>query len=107
MYKFHYDYIKPKYQEKATLLFTDTDSLCYHIQTKDIYKDMDDDKHLFDRSGYEMDGYRKQDNINKKVIGKFKDETDGVPIVEFVGLRSKMYSILLDTGKEKKTGKGI
>jgi|GEM_PF-1267341 len=107
MYKFHYDYIKPKYQEKATLLFTDTDSLCYHIHTEDIYKDMNDDKHLFDRSGYEMDGYRQKDNTNKKVVGKFKDETDGVPIVEFVGLRSKMYSILLDNGKEKKTGKGI
>ena len=36
-----------------------------------------------------------------------KDETDGVPIIEFVGLRSKMYSLLLDNGKEKKTGKGI
>jgi hypothetical protein len=107
MYQFHYDYIKPKYGSKATLLFTDTDSLCYHIQTNDIYKDMDDSKELFDRSGYEMDGYRKQDNLNKKVIGKFKDETDGVPIVEFVGLRAKMYSILLDNGKEKKTGKGI
>ena len=107
MYQFHYDYIKPKYGDKATLLFTDTDSLCYKIETADIYKDMDDNKGLFDRSGYEMDGFRKQDNLNKKVIGKFKDETDGVPIVEFVGLRAKMYSILLDTKKEKKTGKGI
>ena len=71
MYQFHYDYIKPKYGDKATLLFTDTDSLCYHIQTEDIYKDMDDNKTLFDRSGYEMDMYRKQDNSNKKVLGKF------------------------------------
>ena len=68
---------------------------------------MDDDKHLFDRSDYDMDGYRQKDNMNKQVIGMFKDETSGVPIVEFVGLRSKMYSILLDTKKEKKTGKGI
>ena len=68
---------------------------------------MYDDKHLFDRSDYEMDGYRSQDNTNKKVIGKFKDECPNSPIVEFVGLRAKMYSILLDTKKEKKTGKGI
>jgi hypothetical protein len=40
MYQFHYDYILPKYQDKQQLLFTDTDSLCYHIQTEDLYKDM-------------------------------------------------------------------
>ena len=46
-------------------------------------------------------------NENKKVIGKFKDEMGGLPIVEWVGLRAKMYSILTKDGKEKKTGKGI
>ena len=107
MYQFHYDYIKPKYGDKATLLFTDTDSLCYHIQTEDVYKDFDDNKELFDRCDYNLDGYRSQENSNKKVIGKFKDETNGVPIAEFVGLRAKMYSILLENNKEKKTGKGI
>ena len=107
MYKFHYDYILAKYQEKAKLLFTDTDSLCYHIETEDIYQDMHNDSHLFDRSGYSLDGFRSQDNMNKKVIGKFKDETDGVPIVEFVGLRSKMYSLSFGGDKEKKVGKGI
>jgi hypothetical protein len=107
MYQFHYDYILPKYQDKQQLLFTDTDSLCYHIQTEDLYKDMKEDKELFDMSGYNMDGYRSCDNTNKKVIGKFKDETDGEPIHEFCGLRSKMYSIKLDNGKEKKTGKGV
>jgi hypothetical protein len=107
MYQFHYDYILPKYGDKQQLLFTDTDSLCYHIQTEDLYKDMSEDKDLFDMSGYNMDGYRSCDNSNKKVIGKFKDETDGNPIVEFCGLRSKMYSIKLDNGTEKKTGKGV
>ena len=107
MYDFHYEYIVPKYGDKATLLFTDTDSLCYHIKTNDMYQDMREDKHLFDQSGYSGEGFRSVENSNKKVIGKFKDETDGVPIVEFCGLRSKMYSILLETRKEKKTGKGI
>ena len=107
MYKFHYDYMKPKYGVNATLLFTDTDSLCYNVNTHDMYKDMDDDKNLFDRSGYNGEGLRSCDKTNAKVIGKFKDETDGVPIVEFCGLRSKMYSILLENEKEKKTGKGI
>ena len=107
MYKFHYDYIKPKYGADATLLFTDTDSLCYCVKTDDMYKDMDEDKHLFDRSGYNGEGLRSCDKKNAKIIGKFKDETDGIPIVEFCGLRSKMYSILLENNKEKKTGKGI
>jgi hypothetical protein len=107
MYKFHYDYYKPKYGDNATLLFTDTDSLCYHVKTEDVYKDMKEDIHLFDQSDYSLEGFRSVDNTNKKVIGKFKDETSGIPIVEFVGLRSKMYSILLEGGKEKKTGKGV
>lgn len=107
MYQFHYEYIKPKYGDNVTLLFTDTDSLCYHVKCDDMYKDMHEDAHLFDQSEYHGDGYRVQNNFNKKVIGKFKDETEGTPIVEFCGLRSKMYSILLDNDKEKKTGKGI
>ena len=43
----------------------------------------------------------------KKVIGKFKDEAAGVPICEFVGLRSKMYSYIKDNQKEERTAKGI
>ena len=120
MYKFHYDYIKPKYGDKATLLFTDTDSLCYHIKTEDVYRDMKEDSHLFDLSEFGGEGYMSQDNTNKKVLGMFKPETKHYIIKEFCGLRSKMYSLLLDTlmkvqaGKdkykyiiEKKTGKGI
>jgi hypothetical protein len=107
MYQFHYDFIKPKYNEKATLLFTDTDSLTYHIETEDLYKDMKENKELFDFSDYNGEGFLSKDNTNKKVIGKFKDETEGKPIVEFCGLRSKMYSVKLDNGKEKKTGKEI
>ena len=40
MYRFHYDYVKPKYGDNANLLFTDTDSLCYEIRTKDFFKDI-------------------------------------------------------------------
>ena len=106
MYDFHYNYIKHKYGNKAKLLFTDTDSLTYEIETKDAYKDFFKDKSKFDNSDYpENSPYF---NItNKKVIGKFKDEAAGVPVVEFVGLRSKMYSYMKDNDKGGKTAKGI
>ena len=104
MYDFHYEYIRTKY-DHADLLFTDTDSLCYHIRTEDIYKDMQSDAAFFDTSDYPPDHFL-HSTANKKVLGKMKDETAGVAVSEFVGLRSKMYSLLYG-GKEKKTAKGI
>ena len=93
MYDFHYNYILKKYPH-AQLLFTDTDSLCYRIETEDIYSDFLRDRELFDNSDYPSHSkfYFAE---NKKVIGKFKDETAGVTIREFIGLKSKMYSISL------------
>ena len=73
LYEFYYDYIKEKYPE-AKLLFTDTDSLCYDIPTKDIYKDMEQDAHLFDTSYYPKNHFL-HSTTNKKVLGKMKDET--------------------------------
>ena len=88
MYDFHYNYIKSKYGDKAKLLFTDTDSLTYEIKTKDVYQDFLNDKDRFDNSDYQENSPY-FDKTNKKVIGKFKDETCGIPITEFIGLRSK------------------
>ena len=106
MYDFHYNYIKHKYGNKAKLLFTDTDSLTYEIETKDAYKDFFKDKSKFDNSDYpENSPYFNK--TNKKVIGKFKDEAAGVPVVEFIGLRSKMYSYIKDNDEGGKTAKGI
>ena len=39
MYEFHYKYIGVKYGSNAKLLFTDTDSLVYQIETDDVYED--------------------------------------------------------------------
>ena len=109
MYDFHYNHIKKTYGSLAQLLFTDTDSLCYCIETDDIYADMLQHKHLFDTSEY--DTKHPLYNIeNKKILGKMKDETKGIPIEEFVGLKSKMYSLIYkEKGQiiEKKTAKGI
>ena len=106
MYDFHYEYIKKKYHDRAKLLFTDTDSLTYEIEAEDIYNDFWTDKDMFDNSDYpESSPY--YCNANKKIIGKFKDEACGIPITEFVGLKSKMYSYVKDNEKGEKIAKGI
>ena len=109
MYDFHYRYIKPKYGNHAKLLFTDTDSFLYEIQTEDFYKDIAGDvKDRFDTSDY-PEGHPSgiPTGINKKVLGMFKDEAAGKVIKEFVGLRAKLYSYKMDEGKENKRCKGI
>ena len=109
MFDFHYNYIKPKYGNKAKLLFTDTDSFIYEIQTEDFYKDISGDvKDRFDTSDYPKNHPSGiPTGINKKVLGMFKDEAAGKNIKEFVGLRSKLYSYKMEEGKENKRCKGV
>ena len=95
MYDFHYNFIKKKYGDRAKLLFTDTDSLCYIIQTDDVYEDLYNHKDMFDNSDYSKSSKFYFDE-NKKVIGKMKDEAAGNPITSFVGFKSKMYSYLVE-----------
>ena len=109
MYEFHYNYIKKKYGDKAKLLFTDTDSLMYEIQTEDFYKDISADvKHRFDTSDYPPNHPSGiPSGFNKKVLGVFKDEVKGKVIDEFVGLRAKLYSYRMFEGKQSKKCKGV
>jgi hypothetical protein len=105
MFRFPYDVIREKYGDKAKLLFTDTDSLCYHIETPDVYADMGQMASHFDTSDYPEE-HPLYSKVNKKVVGKFKDETNSFPISEPVGLNSKMYCFTVgDT--TKRTAKGI
>ena len=109
MFDFHYNYIKPKYGNNAKLLFTDTDSLFYEIQTGDFYKDIAGDvKDKFDTSDYpENHPSGIPTGINKKVLGMMKDEAAGKNIKEYVGLRSKLYSFIMEDGGESKKCKGV
>ena len=109
MYDFHYNYIKPKYEEKAKLLFTDTDSFMYEIETEDFYKDISKDVwDRFDTSNYpENHPSGIPIGINEKVLGMFKDEAAGKIIKEFVGLRAKLYSFIMEDGEENKKCKGV
>lgn len=98
MYQFYYNILKKKYGIKVKLLGTDTDSLIILIETEDVYEDMKNNIEHYDTSDYKIDWMPQE---NKKVPGLFKDEYLGVPIREFVGLRSKMYALRTDL-KEKK-----
>ena len=111
MYDYHYNTIKKQYKDRAVLMFTDTDSLTYEIKTDDIYKDMEKDKNLYDFSEY-PENHPLYGICNKKVIGKFKDETGDKIIKRFVGVRSKVYAIETETPitlklEESKKLKGI
>ena len=107
MYQFYYDVLKARYKDKVRLLYTDTDSLLIEIETEDINKDLIDMADHFDFSDYPMDHPvrmalgEERVNKNKKIPGLFKDECNGRTIVEFIGLRPKMYSILMEEDDRK------
>ena len=94
MYEFWYDYVKPKWGDRAKLLFTNTDSFCIQIQMEDVYKDIAQDvDEWFDTSNYPKDHpSRIKTGVNKMVPGKMKDELAGKQVQEFCSLNAKTYS---------------
>ena len=90
----------------AKLSFTDTDSLVYEINSEDVYGQCFEDRGLFDFSGYPIDS-KYYDSTNKKVLGKMKDEFNGVKLIEFVGLKSKMYSLISVDDRDVNKAKGM
>ena len=85
MYRFWYDYIGPKYGDKAKLCYTDTDSFIINIKTEDFFEDISNDVEKW----FDTSNYNKKDKIplpigkNKKVPGLFKDELGGKIITEY------------------------
>ena len=75
MYKFWYDYFKPKYGDKAKLCYTDTDSFIIYIITEDFFEDISNDvESWYDTSNYDKKFKRLLlIGKNKKVIGLLKD----------------------------------
>ena len=106
MYEFHYDYIKNKHDNKSKLLFTYTDSLMYEIRTENVYEDFSGNKETFDFSNYSTKS-KYYDDSKKLFIGKMKDETGGVAIAEFVGLKKRVYLFLVDDNSEHKKANGV
>jgi hypothetical protein len=105
LYDFHYNIMKPKYGDNIQLLMTDTDSFVYQIKTKDFYEDMKGMKEHYDMSQYSKESGL-YDGENKKVIGKFKDESPDEVIENFVGIRSKCYTFKTKNNVVKKA-KGV
>ncbi|XP_020602241.1 uncharacterized protein LOC110041301 [Orbicella faveolata] len=94
---FHHDNVKPKYASRAKLIFTDTESLMYEIETEDVHEDIKSDvQYKFDTSDFPADHPSGIQRCNKKVIGTMKDEAAGTIIEEFVGLRAKLYRCTLE-----------
>ena len=98
MYKFWYDYINPKYGDRAKLCYTDTDSFIIYIKTEDFFEDISNDvERWFDTSNYDKNDKRPLPiGKNKKVPGLFKVELGGKIITEVVALRAKTYAYLID-----------
>ena len=86
----------------------DTDSFIIHIKTEHFYKDIANNvEKWFDTSNYDENDKRSLPiGINKKVIGKFKDELGGKIMKEFVALRAKAYAYLMEDGGEHKKTEG-
>lgn len=107
MYDFHYSVFKPMYGKRLQMCYMDTDSFIYHIQTKNYYSDLK--TYLlpyFDTSNFSFDNEHRLPIQNKKVPGLFKDEMGEKYIIEFVGLRSKLYCIKTNDNVIKKA-KGV
>ncbi|XP_011884122.1 PREDICTED: uncharacterized protein LOC105571261 [Vollenhovia emeryi] len=108
LYEFHHEYMLPMYREQCKIMYTDTDSLIYHIKCEDVYETMKRDIHIrFDTSDYPVDNAYGIPLVNKKVPDLMKDENNGAIMTEFVGLRAKMYALRVDGKKDTKKAKGV
>lgn len=105
MYDFFYEYLKPKYGDNISLLYTDTDSFILEVKTENFYNDIKHNLDVFDTSNYPEDNiYNIPRNIS--VVGKFKDEFGGQVIEGFFGTAAKSYCVKTKEGVQKKA-KGI
>ena len=97
MYKFWYDYIKPKYGDRAKLRYTDTDRVIIYIKTEDLSEDISNDvERCFDTSNYDENDKRPLPiGKNKEKFGLSKDELGKIN-AEVVAFREKTYTYLID-----------
>ena len=88
MLNFHYNIIEANFKGKYNLLYSDTDSLAYQIEHKNLHKWMKENGDEFDLSNM-SDEYKVERNNN--VLGKMKSEVGSKIITEFCALSPKSY----------------
>ena len=101
----HYDQMRPRYGNRILVVYKDTDSLLYRVETNDLYEDMAQFKHLLDLLDYPSD-HVLYDPSNKKFPLTMTDELNGHVLKECVLLRSEMYSFNYVDGV-KQIAKGV
>ena len=108
MYKFWYDYFKPKYGDKAKLCYTGTDRFIIYIKTEDFFQDISNDvEKWFDTSHVDKNDKRPLPIAeNNKVPGIFKYELGGKITAEAIILRTETYAYLDDDDNHHKKAKG-
>ena len=99
MYRFYYEALLPKYGDKFRMLFTDTDSFIFLVETPDLHADMAGMMQWLDTSNFPPD-HPLYSTANKRKLGYFKSETGAHCPSEFIGLRSKMYSLWTPTSDD-------
>ena len=80
-------------------MFTDTDRLVYKIETENVYDNFSKNKERFDFSNYSAKS-KYDDESNALVVGKMKNGMGSVAIEEFIGLKPKIYLILVSDSNE-------
>ena len=88
IFEFHYDYIK----NNSTLLFAETYSLMYQIKTENVYKNISNNKEMFDFIHYSTNS-KCYGNSNKLVVSKMRDETSDVAVDEFVAFLPRLLNL--------------
>ena len=107
VYDFHCNFMRKQLGNDCKILYTDTDSLISGIKNQNLCALIRSNIHASDTSEYPTENQFDMPLKNKNVVGLMKDECNGKIITEFVGLRSKMYSVRVKGKYRIKKAKGV
>ena len=107
MTSLYYKVIKPAFNNRCTLLFSDTDSYCLLLPAQSLEEGLSRISPVMDFSNLPQD-HPLYDKSRKNIAGYLKLETNiHDPITSFIGLRAKTYAFETESGKMESKCKGI